>query len=650
MKPQQFILTAAFSGALIAAIIGAKEAIFLLSSTGAPDQISLVYSVILYGLIGFALGFGSGIFGLILSKFIPYFKERPLAIGSATAMLPMGIFILRYQLNKVVYLEQGVPITTLIVVLMGLLILCGLLFYFIPKKLNIGLRGAALGWVELILFFGAISAVSLTSQNPMSKDHGKEIPKALENKPNVIVLMIDTLRADHVGAYHKTDIKTPKLDSLAEDGVLFENCISQASWTRPSGVSMFTGRIPSGHSTQTKAARVPNEAVLFSEVLQKNGVTTGALANNINLTATFNLNQGFDAFLYEEPNYPFWGTESVFGLTLYKVVAKVMERLSPTHRVVHNYYQPADVVLGDAKTFIENNKNSRWMIYAHLMEPHDPYFEHPIISGSGTEEYNGVAYGRAEHEHPDPKDTAYLLKVYKEEIEFLDLELGRFIDWLKANGQYDNSAIIVISDHGEEFGEHGGFWHGTTLYDEVLHVPLIIKTPKNYPKNVRVPWQVRSIDISPTIAQLMGLEADESWEGENLLQEQELKLAQAEWKFDTCKTHELDRVAISENDFEGNILSSIRMENFKYILANQDNPRGLAPEELFALLDDAEEKNNLAEKDLETCGKNTKKQAEQLKTILRELLKEAQETAAQSTDGGLDEATIERMRKLGYME
>ena len=650
MKPQKFILTAAFSGALLASTIGLTEAIFLLNSTGAPDQISLIYSVILYGLIGFSIAFGGGIFGLLCSKFIPFLKDRAFAIGGASAVIPMAAFILRYQLNKVLYLEQGVPMSTMLLVLIGLLAFSGILFILIPKKLNIGLRGAFLGWGELILFSGAISVASFSTENPMAENHGKPIPDSLSDKPNLIVLMIDTLRADHISAYQKMDIKTPNFDSLADDGVLFEQCISQASWTRPSGVSMFTGRIPSGHSTQTKAARVPDEAVLFSEILQQNGVTTGNLANNINLTATFNLDQGFDAFVYKAPDYPFWGTESVFGLTFYKVVAKIMERLSPEHRTVSNYYQPADVVLADAKSFITANKDSRWMIYAQLMEPHDPYFEHPVIDGTGSEDYNGVAYGRAEHENPDPNEATYLKKVYKDEIEFLDLEIGRFISWLKENGQYDNSAIALISDHGEEFGEHGGFWHGTTLYDEVLHVPLIIKTPATSPKGVRVPWQVRSIDLAPTLTSLLGLDADESWEGEDLLSAPELKIAQADWNIDACQSHELDRVAISENDFEGNILSSIRLDNFKYILANSENPRGLNPEELYALLDDSAEKNNLSGQDVDVCGKKSNAHAEKLKIVLREVLKEAQSTAAQSTGGGLDEATIERMRLLGYME
>jgi arylsulfatase A-like enzyme len=332
-------------------------------------------------------------------------------------------------------------------------------------------------------------------------------------------------------------------------------------------------------------------------------------------------------------------------LTFYKVVAKVMERVSPSHRDVHNYYQPADIVFEDAKSFISANTDSRWLLYTHLMEPHDPYFEHPNINGSGSEEYNGIAYGRAEHERPDVKDTEYLKDVYKQEIEFMDLEIGRMIDWLKQNDQYDNTAIVVISDHGEEFNEHGGFWHGTTLYDEVLHVPLIIKTPTNGPKGKRIPWQVRSIDVAPTITSLLGLEADSSWEGENLVVSTVAPPSE-----DQCAPHPLDRLAISENDFEGNILSSIRMNNFKYILANKDNPRGLPLEEMFRLLNDPIEKDNLALQEGEHCQQKHDARKLHLKAILGEVLKEAQQSAVRSDGVELDEATIERMRALGYME
>ena len=649
MKPLNLIATTTFGGACTAAAFGNLEAIWLLNTTGAPELVSLVYSVLLYGLIGGGIAFGASIGLTVLFKIVPSLQKLErfaFGIGGAAAIIPMGAFVLRYQLNKVVYAEQGVPMTTMLGILAGLFLLSGLLL-LICKWMEFTAKKGALIWIEMLIFMGAISATSLSGGNPAAEAHNKNLPDTLQDKPNVLMLMIDTLRADYVGAYNQVDINTPNLDGLASDGILFEKCISQASWTRPSGVSIFTGRIPSGHATQTKAARVPDEATLFSEILQNNGVTTGALANNINLTSTFNLDQGFDTFMYEAPNYPFAGTESVFGLTFYKVVAKVKERLSPEHRVVHDYYQPADVVFEDVKAFIESNDDNRWMMYAHVMEPHDPYFEHPSLSGSGPE-YNGVGYGRAEHEHPDPNDTEYLKDVYKQEIEFLDLEIGRMVSWLKESNRYENTVIIVVSDHGEEFNEHGGFWHGTTLYDEVLHVPLIVKTAQNARKGIRIPWQVRSIDIAPTITDLMGLEADPSWDGESLLPD----LSEVDEAHTTtqCTPHPMARIAISENDFEGNILSAIRMNGWKYILANPDNPRGLQPEELYALIDDPKELTNKAAEKSNWCDLPNGELKDQMKAILGEILKEAQSSAAQSNSGELDAATIERMRKLGYME
>ena len=119
--------------------------------------------------------------------------------------------------------------------------------------------------------------------------------------------------------------------------------------------------------------------------------------------------------------------------------------------------------------------------------------------GTGEAEFNGVAYGRAEHEIHDPADTEYLKKVYKHEVEYLDLGLGRFFDWMKENGVYDNTVIILTSDHGEEFNEHGGFWHGTSLYgsscsaaDQTTSSTIENKSMSN------IPWQVRSMDIAPT--------------------------------------------------------------------------------------------------------------------------------------------------------
>ena len=686
----QQIIIGALSGAIFTAFVGTGEAFWLMSTTGAPDLLSPMYASILYGLIGLGIGLGAAIAGEVLGKFVPFLKNRGFGIGAAAAITPVAAFLLRYQLNKVAYAEQGVPLSTMGMIMAVLLVIDLFLIFGLPslfkgKSPKAGLLAGI--WVALTLAMAGVWISGSSSEDPAAVAHGKSIPSELSDKPNVLFLMVDTLRADHVGAYGKLEIRTPNMDSLQKDGIAFLQAISPASWTRPSGVSMFTGRIPSGHSTQTKAASVPDTAVLLTEVLQTGGVTTGGLANNINLTATFNFDQGYDTFLYEAPNYPFGGTESVFGLTFYKVLAKVMERLAPEHRVVYNYYQPADVVFKDAQSFITANGSSRWMLYAHLMEPHDPYFEHPVISGESEEDYNGVAYGRAEHEHPDPNDTEYLKKIYYQEVEFFDRELGRFLDWMKSEGHYDNTVIVLVADHGEEFNEHGGFWHGTSLYDEVIHVPLLIKTADNDWKDLKAPWQVRTIDIAPTLTALLGLDADESWEGENLLTAEALEAAReytnpappvptateeetgdseesdenkapaptqpvvsAAVKCTQERTHPLDRIVISENDFEGNVLSSIRYESFKFIVANEGNPRGLPTNELLDLESDPKELTNLSGSSESVCDQTNSKREEKLNAIMGEFLSTALQSAAHGDGAELDEATIERMRALGYME
>jgi arylsulfatase A-like enzyme len=675
----QSMVEGSSGGAIAGGLLGITEAAWLLSSTGTPDLLSPVYGVALYGLMGIGFGLAGGIAEAILSKALSFLKGKALGLGASAAIIPMAGFVLLYQTRKVVYAEQMPPLPVLAGIGIGLLAIAAALVFALPKKL--AQPKVALGaWGALLLAGGVVKLADSGSGDAAAVPHGKPVPAEMEDKPNVLLLMVDTLRADHVSAYGKEDLKTPNMDALAEDGVLFEQCISQASWTRPSGVSIFTGRIPSGHSTQTKAARVPDTAVLFTETVHEAGVVTGGLSNNINLTSTFNLDQGYDTFLYEAPNYPFGGTESVFGLTFYKVVVKVIERLFPeAERTVGHYYQPADVVLEDAKKFIGANKDSRWMLYAHIMEPHDPYFEHPSVEGTGQSEYNGIAYGRAENERPDPKDTEYLKRIYKHEVEFMDLELGRFFAWMKEQGVYDNTAIILVSDHGEEFNEHGGFWHGTTLYDEVLHVPLLIKTAGG-PKGVRVGWQVRSMDIAPTISDLYGLPPDSSWEGESLLPD--ILLAQEQNKVvlsnnlgssvslgdlekaieekspkvsqkvlcEQERSKENDRIAISENDFEGNILSGIRMEGFKLVAANEGNPRGLATTELYDIVGDPSESKNRSEGTEEACEVSDTKRMEKMRAVMGELLSASQQSAAHGEGTELDEATIERMKALGYME
>jgi len=203
------------------------------------------------------------------------------------------------------------------------------------------------------------------------------------------------------------------------------------------------------------------------------------------------------------------------------------------------------------------------------MDPHDPYFEHP---------YNGHGVARVIDSNPPASHRDELYRLYKGDVAYLDANLGHLFARLKELGLYDDSVVLVTADHGEEFQDHGGWWHGATLYQEAMHVPLLIKRAHESRGGVADPQPARSLDIAPTLMAAAGLAAPASFSGRNLF-----------------ATPDGDPQALfAEEDFEGNVLASLRVGPWKIITANGDNPRGLAPVELYDLGQDPGEQRNLA--------------------------------------------------------
>lgn len=529
---------------MMGATLGLGEASLHAATSGAPDAVAPLYGVVLYGLIGLPLGLVGGLAFSLAERWFdpgeaPLAESRALVVGGLAALWPMAGFIGRYLMNKMVYGERGVPPEGLLA-LVGVLSLASAALWVLGSA---GLRRplsrlrtgpGSLGVWAGLAGIGAVWAFVGAPEDPRVRmGVARPAPPALQDKPNILFLAVDTLRADALGAYGAEGGTTPNLDRLAERGVLFEQSFTQASWTRASFASLWSSRLPSGHNAATKSARLSDEVDLLSEVLQDAGVVTANFVNNINVTATFGFDQGWDVFVYEAPDYVLGGTESVFALTFYKVLHKLYSKVVSSKRV-EQYYQPADVVLADVRRFIEANGQRRWMAVAHLMEPHDPYFRHPYLEGTGSAEYDGYAFGRAEHEHPDPSDADRLRGLYQREVQHLDRKVGEFLKWLEARGELDQTVVVLWSDHGEEFHEHGGFWHGQTLYDEQVHVPLVITLPGAELAGRRVPWQVRAIDVAPTLAALLGVAPSPQWEGKDLLsdlreQEEERQAIDAAW-------------------------------------------------------------------------------------------------------------------------
>lgn len=691
------VLQGALGGVLGASILGLVEALYHLVTAGVPDLLAPFYAWALYGLIGLPFGIAAGLAMILLGRVTEHGEGASAlarALGTAFAVSPLLLFILRYLGNKVVYAEQGVPMT-------GTLVMLGIVAAFFVFEVTAGawllrtkLEKLARPVVSIALWVGVAVVLFGLAQLPVgghgSFASGKGVPAGMEDKPDLLLITVDTLRADYLGAYGHPTVKTPVLDAIAADGIVFEDASAHASWTRSSFASLWTSRLPSAHAADRKASRLSDDLVLLSEHLHDAGMTTGNLANNINVTATFNFDQGYDTFVYEAPDYHFGATESVFSLTFYKVVHKLREKLGGSKEVA-TFYQPAEVVLHDAKQFIEANDDGRWMLGVHLMEPHDPYFEHPYIDGSGPQEFNGVGFARAEVESPDLDQAEYLKRVYLQEIEHMDRKLADFVDWLKANGHYDDTVIVITADHGEEFGEHGGFWHGTTLYEEQTHVPLIVKLAKNDLAGTRAGWQARLIDVAPTLTKLVGLAPADTWAGKDLLDDLKRDLQdqveertakasaravvsqfeasvqagtldpESQAAYDRAKAllnpgdpcasyaHPLDRTVVAEQDFEGNVLASIELGGFKLITANEGNPRGLQTVELYDIVSDPAEQTNLAKLGSPICGAGGPKRVEDLTAVLGAEVQRARSGAVEAEDVEVDQGETCRLCALGYM-
>src|SRR4029077_19592421 len=195
----------------------------------------------------------------------------------------------------------------------------------------------------------------------------------------------------------------------------------------------------------------------------------------------------------------FHADEPAAQLALYGGLRLVRERFLSHYVDVHHYYQPAEGVTAEVPRWFDARpagEKEPFFLFVHYMDPHDPYFVHP---------FNGEGYARVANPNPSPAVAEKYRGLYDGEIAYLDTHLGRLFEERKRRGLYDPTLIVLTGDHGEEFQEHGGWWHGTTLYDEQIHVPLIMKPPVGGAKGRVVDELTTSLDISPTVIARAGI-------------------------------------------------------------------------------------------------------------------------------------------------
>ena len=614
----------AFAGVAAGLLIGFGEAIVIWQGGLGTEAQVFWYGPLAWAAVLGGLSILGGLFLAILPMDRQEIGSWVTRLGFGACLIPFGLFVVLFRLRRDVYLEQMPPISVIAIVLLGATILLALILGPMRRLVDpIATRLATPLAPLALLLVGGLGLGGLLSVvlAPAAEAEGPKTALAadLESRPNILLVMVDTLRADHLSCYG-AEIETPNLCRIAQDGTLYQG-FSHASWTKPATASLLSSTLPSTHGAIAKPSTLSPDLTLIPEALQEAGYKTGGIVSNVNLAESFGFAQGYDDYYYLAPDYIASAKESSSKLIIYQLVRQIWLGIAKGDKVYFNdFYQDSEVVNEVAFDWIDENADERFFLFLHYMEPHDPYFEHP---------YNGRGIARVSMPDPEPEVAAELQALYRGEIEYLDANFGKLLAKLEAKGLYDDTVIVLTADHGEEFNEHGGFWHGLTLYDEQIHVPLLIKWAKagGSADEGAASGIARLIDVGPTLLGLAGVPVPEGMQGIDLRRPYSMRL-------------EKDRQVFSEEDHEGNILWSLRTEDEKLIVANPGNPRGLPEREFFDISSDPGE----------TDPYDNPEAAARLEEMAKLQRMAAEGRAVESIDVEMTYEDCERLRMIGYVE
>lgn len=334
-------------------------------------------------------------------------------------------------------------------------------------------------------------------------------PPDYRGKRPIILISIDSLRADHCTPYGYQPLApgertTPWLQQLAEQGVTFENASGASPWTLPSHVSLLSGMHPREHGVRTRKQRIGDDLELISGRLQAAGWATAGFFSGPFLHNVWGFGHGFDVY---RPSVPYL-QESAAGRQLAE--AGKDENVQRIHDDSHTDAECAEDVIGDGLEWLR--KGDRWrepfFLFLHLWDPHYDYFPPQDYRERFLPAADAGVRGdelMREDQVPNADVMRGLLALYDAEIRYTDDWMARLDAQLAAWGIADEVIILVTSDHGDEFLEHGNRGHHLTLYEEVMHVPMVLRAPGLAPAGVRVQASVSLPDVAPTLLELAGL-------------------------------------------------------------------------------------------------------------------------------------------------
>jgi arylsulfatase A-like enzyme len=368
----------------------------------------------------------------------------------------------------------------------------------------------------------AIAASAIVYESSGARPHVADL--------NLLIITLDTTRADRIGAYGYS-AQTPNLDRLAREGTVFEQTTSASPLTLPAHGSLFTGQFSPGHGVRANGGFFSAaEHTTLADVLKRHGFATGAFVGSYVLDSRFGLDQGFDTYI-----------DDFDGSYTSRFTASSLQR-------------PANEVVDRALTWLRQTASTRFFAWLHFYDPHAPY------------------------EPPEPYRAMFADDPYVGEIAFVDAQLGRMVAFLEERHLLDRTIVVVIGDHGESLGDHGELTHGRSLYESVLRVPFIMRVPLEGFAGQRVGGPALSVDMMPTLLDLLQIAQPEPVDGTSLVPAVSGATAGA------------DRVAFAETPSPESPtdLRMVRLGRFKLIAA----PRL----ELYDLAEDPAEQRNLTER------------------------------------------------------
>jgi arylsulfatase A-like enzyme len=435
---------------------------------------------------------------------------------------------------------------------------------------------------------------------------------------NLILISLDTVRADHLGCYGRGRNTSPAVDSLAAAGVRFADASSASPWTLPSHVSMLTGLYPSRHGVKDYVHVLPTERETLAEILAAHGFQSFAVLNTWSLAAPrFALMQGVPPgqvrYVPEVERGPERGRQSVNS--------------------------GREVVRAARELLLARDAERPFFLFLHFFDAHTDFTPRPEYRRRFVGPYDGPIDGttaqlmtlRRQGDRLSAADLTFLRELYDAEIRQLDDVLATFLVTLEEQGLLRDSLIALTSDHGEEFQEHGGLLHGRTQYQELLAVPLILRGP-GLPRGRVVTEPVSLVDLVPTLLAILGLPASGPFDGIDL---------SPSWA-DPVRPLP-GRLLFGEAD-HGNLVDGQPVVDSRRMArlgsAKLVSDRVARREELYDLALDPAERHDLSAQELERTA--------QLSAALARHL--ASQMPSQDNRTGLSEADLELLRSLGYVE